>query len=265
MLPNPSNTELIFIFGALVSLVFTGFIVAFVVRYQQRMVAHQQERKAAEAAHERARLAAAIEAQEREQRRLASDLHDGIGADISYIKGMLKRAMMLKDEQQSTVLMNETVEALDQTVEQVRAISYSFVPQLMEEVGLQGMLALLCARINKAGEVKVVYEHGSDVPELPKEKQLLLYRILQELLQNATKHAAAQHIYVRVLYAGGDILAGVQDNGCGFDMDSPFFNPGVGIQNIQNRARLLNASFNLHSVKGKGTSAIIQLKVQDKV
>jgi len=258
MLPQSDPVWTVLIFGTFACLLFVGFIFAFVYRYQQKMIQHQQDLMHKEEANQLAQIAAAIEGQEREQKRLARELHDGLGADISFIKNMLMHAGAMEDKAVASGLVAEAADALNQTFLQVRQISHNFIPQMLDDIGLQSGLSEMCKLINKAGLIEATFEADENLPALPAEKKLLLYRIIQELVQNAVKHSGAASIKVKLSYSGNELTATVHDDGCGFDANAPGFSRGIGLKNIENRALLLNAVLEIFAAPDKGTTAIVK-------
>lgn len=259
MLPQSDPVWVVLIFGTFICLLFVGFIFVFVSRYQQKMFQHQLAILRQDEAHQLAQLAAAMEGQEREQRRLGLELHDGVGADLSFIKNMLLRATTMEDKVAASGLIAEAADALNKTFLQVRQISHKFIPRVLEYIGLQGALREMCKLVSSSGLIKATFEAPENLPQLPIEKQLLLYRIVQELVQNAVKHAKAKSIVVKLEYNNNQFLTTVQDDGCGFDADAPQ-GFGIGFKNIDTRTKLLEADLDMATALGRGTTAIVKFK-----
>ncbi len=263
MLSEHETGWIILVYGSAIALLFIVFILLFLFNYQRKMLLHQQDLHAKDEDMKLAQLDAAMQAQEREQKRIASELHDGIGAELSAVKLMLRNVgfKTQKEKEVHSDLM-ELVDILDNTIEQVRSISHSLIPRVLEDLGLVNALQEMCNRINKAQPKLIsIYMQGNAVLEIPSEKQLLLYRMVQEMVQNAIKHAKPKSLRILMQFSDQEFVISVTDDGKGFDINDPNFKHGVGLKNIESRALLLPAIFTFESETGKGTRACIAYKL----
>jgi two-component system NarL family sensor kinase len=263
MLSQQNTGWLILVYGTAVALIFIVFILLFLFNYQRRMLQHQQDLRTKDEDMKLAQLDAAMQAQEREQKRIASELHDGIGAELSALKLML-RNVGFKTQKKEDVYndLMELVDIIDNTIEQVRAISHSLIPRVLEDLGLVNALQEMCNRINKAQPNFIgIYIQGNEQIDIPIDKQLLIYRMVQELVQNAIKHAQARSLYILLQFSPHEFVANVTDDGKGFDTNASGFKHGVGLKNIESRALLLPAIFTFESEPNKGTRASIVYKL----
>jgi two-component system, NarL family, sensor kinase len=241
-------------------LVMAGAIIIFVVFYQKRMIKEQMKRQALEFEYQQKMLQAELESQESERRRLAADLHDSIGGMLSTIRvGISTMARSLPDPQS----VDQTKQMLDDTITSVRRISRDLMPSTLEKFGLTHALTELCERFQATSKICIAFIHEGESLSLDKTRELMIFRIVQELLNNAIKHSQAQQITVKI-NAGTRLSVVVEDNGVGYDPDA-FRNDaqksgrGLGLFNIENRARLLGAKLEFVRNVSPGSRTVITL------
>ena len=257
---NLDTLIIIAIAGTSIFLFISGFVVFFVVFYQKRMLQKKMELQDKEAEYQRNMLQSTIDSQEKERKRIASELHDGVGAMLSAAKlnlGMLLSGAIPKEE--STEAVDETKAMIDETIENVRRISKDLLPSSLEQFGISQAVEELCEKLSNTA-TSITFEQKNTIIDLDINQQLLLYRITQELINNAIKHAQASEIKVHLM-AEDNIRLSVADNGVGFDKNlvEGDIKKGVGLYNIENRVSLLHGELIVDSEKGKGTSITIKL------
>ncbi|RZL02385.1 MAG: hypothetical protein EOO62_22485 [Hymenobacter sp.] len=179
-----------------------GALVLFVVTYQKRLLQQQLRLRAAEAEYQQQLLAAVVEAQESERERIGRDLHDGIGSTIATAKMLINRLESDQPTDNRPELFGMVKEIMSTAVHDVRGISHSLFPAVLARYGLAEALQHLVAVSNETGTLAIELE--VDYPQpllLPQE--LALYRICQELIHNALKHAkGATHLDVLLRQRG---------------------------------------------------------------
>ena len=238
-------------------LVMAGAIILFVVFYQKRMIKEQMKRQALEFEYQQKMLQAELESQETERRRLAADLHDSIGGMLSTIRvGLSTIARQLPSPQS----VEQTKQMLDDTITSVRRISRDLMPSTLEKFGLTNALSELCERFQGTSGISISLIEQGEWKPLEKSRELMVFRIVQELLNNAVKHAKATRIQVKVHTSNG-IAVVVEDDGIGFDAEAKKKDSkkGLGLFNIENRARLLEGKLEFENGTGKGTRAVLTL------
>lgn len=250
------NFVLIFSLATVGMLILAGSIVVFVVFYQKRMLQEQFKRQAMEFDHQQKMMQAELESQESERRKLAADLHDSIGGMLSTIRvGITTMAKSLPNPQ----AIDETKQMLDDTISSVRRISRDLMPSTLEKFGLMYAIKELCERFQQTSHIPVYFSNNGDIPKLDSQRELMIFRIAQELLNNAIKHSQATGIHVSI-EMGSHITLRVDDDGIGFDAD--FYkndlsgNKGLGLYNIENRARLLGGEI-IFERKPKGSKTTL--------
>jgi two-component system NarL family sensor kinase len=240
-------------------LVMAGAIILFVVFYQKRMIREQMKRQALEFQYQQKMLQAELESQESERRRLAADLHDSIGGMLSTIRvGISTLGKSLPDPQS----IDQTKQMLDDTITSVRRISRDLMPSTLERFGLTHALRELCERFQDTSRITIRFLQHEGFKSLDKTRELMIFRIVQELLNNAVKHSRASEITVS-LNANEILEVSVEDDGVGFDPEvfkkEAQSGRGLGLFNIENRARLLGAKLDYEKKRIQGSKTIITL------
>ena len=197
-----------------------------------------------------------LEAQEKERKRIAEELHDKLGSTLSAAKLYFNNLENNAVNQENKVV-NKGMELLDIAVQDVRMISHNMLSGVLSQFGLVPALNDLRETISGSGKVKMkVLTHGVN-QRLDQKSELHVYRIIQELVSNALKHSNATEIIVQVTQHEHEMTVTVEDNGEGFDPGRQ--TDGMGMRNIMNRVGILNANINFDTGKGQGTIVTIDI------
>lgn len=207
------------------------------------------------------RLTAVFDGQEMERQRLSREIHDGIGQRLIALKLMLES--IDKDNIEKTIeIINNTKQHLDSTVDEIRQIANNLMPPVLKKFGLENALKYLCNNIVKNSNVAIIYNSKGSTEELSQKIIIYLYRISQEAVNNAIKHANASEINVQLFVKKLSVLLIIEDNGIGFDLDNNFKTNGNGINNIRERVNLLSGKFDISSSKGYGTIIKVNIPIK---
>ncbi|WP_108805545.1 MULTISPECIES: sensor histidine kinase [unclassified Aquimarina] len=224
--------------------------------YKQRQKIKNNEILALQKQQEIVKLEALIKGEEKERNRLGQDLHDGINGDLSVIKykiTSIESSQLMEKEKQ---FHSEAIELLDNTVEQIRLISHNLAPSILQDFNLTQAIQQLCDKINSTYTVNINFQYFGHHLVLEQEKEISIYRIIQELVNNIIKHANATEAIVQINNHNNRLYITVEDNGKGFDLDTKSY--GIGLQNIKSRVSFLNADLEISSCD-QGTSIHINL------
>jgi signal transduction histidine kinase len=204
----------------------------------------------------RARASALLEGQERERRRIIQELHDGVGQLLTAIR------MRLEMFEGESHVRDEIKKQINDTIAEVRRISYNVMPQALVDFGLEAALAGLCDSIKRYSKLEIdfTYVRESD-HTLNFEISTALLRIAQEGLNNIVKYAEASSVNLHIIDKRDEVYLVLEDNGKGFDENKLKPNAGMGLQNIRERAKLLNGSAEIHSTPGQGTVIEIHIPI----
>ncbi|WDO14386.1 sensor histidine kinase [Flavobacterium sp. WW92] len=195
-----------------------------------------------------------IDVEEAERKRVARDLHDSIGSKLSALKIIFANTQAKKDT--DAIKINAILET---SISELRQISYNLVPESLLKLGLDKALGDLCFTL-RSDSVSIEFHSYEIDNSMPLTTQTTIFRIVQELLNNALKHARATQILVSCSQNANRFFISVEDNGIGFDSSRIEENLGLGIKNIKSRIELLKGSLDCES-NSNGTSYNIELEV----
>ncbi len=253
-----NEVEIVYFVGTFGMIILAAGIFFFFVTYQKRLLKKQIELNEIKAAQQEKLLQNTIFAQEKERYRVARDLHDEVGAMLSVVKLNVGRLEKKSSEPQAKELVVETKTYLDDVITQVRRISRALLPPSLEKLGLFNAIQELANWVNKSGEVAIECNLIGKQFRFDNEKELALFRVIQELLNNSLKYAEAEKITIILKFVNNYVFVTYNDNGKGFNMEEKI-NTGLGLRNLESRTQLLKAKFKMKSNVGKGTSAILCL------
>lgn len=247
---NVINTMLVI--GLLISIIGVGTLIY--LRRQQKLISRQQAVIASQQIRELElkSLKSMIEGQEGERSRIARDLHDGLGIQLSRIKLFVEA----HQEDLPGEVRGPLNQFLDEACTETRLISNDLRPYALSTFGLVPALEDLIQKLDMVNETSVNFEYYGEMPELSDESSVMLYRVIQELLNNAFKHAEATSITLQLMITDSSILVNVDDDGKGFVKDN---HSGNGLSNVQSRIDYLGGQVIWNSEAGKGTSVLISL------
>ena len=204
---------------------------------------------------------AVLKGEEQERTRLAKDLHDGLGGMLSGIKYSLStmkgNLIMTPDNAQA---FERSMDMLDSSIKEMRRVAHNMMPEALVKFGLDTALKDFCNDINQTGALKINYQSiGLANEVIDQTTAITIYRIVQELINNTIKHAAAKTAIVQVTKSNGQLSVTVEDDGKGFDPIILQGVKGIGWTNIQSRVDFLKGTLDVQSADGKGTSVHIEL------
>lgn len=257
-LQRKSIVNAILIGGAVTSLI---IFVLFYRNYRQKQKLQQQRINELETEKKLAATEAVLKGEEQERTRLAKDLHDGLGGMLSGIKYSLNTmAGNLVMTTENAQAFERNMDMLDSSIKEMRRVAHNMMPEALVKFGLDTALKDFCSDINKSGALKVTYQSlGMEQVAVEQTAAITIYRIVQELLNNTMKHAAATHAIVQLSQTGGMLSVTVEDDGKGFDTGMLNISKGIGWDNIRNRVDFLKGRLDVDSQPGKGTSVHIEL------
>ncbi len=222
-----------------------------------------QKRKTKEKEREINTLKAVMKGEEAERSRIADALHDGVMVSFSTVKVNLDTLQIHMPESNLKETLHKTVKQFDDATAELRRSAHQLMPELLLKEGLVGALQYFCAKLKEGIEVTLIAQ--GDIPEFAQEYQLMFYRIVQELVQNAFKYSGCNHILVQLDALGDYFSLTVEDNGKGFDtslLDNTNRHEHWGLTKIRSRIVSLNGDFQISSVADKGTSVYIEISTK---
>lgn len=252
---NKYYISLIFVFGLLFCLLLYSM--------RQRSKSMKQKEKLYHLQIEKERqnskistLTALLEGQEKERARLARDLHDGLGGLLSGTKLQLTH-LNDKIDEVAKIDMKKSINQIDSAVDELRRVAHNLMPDLLMNYGLEEALKEYANRMSNE-HLDINVQFLSYTKSLEKEKQLLIYRIIQELVNNAVKHAQATQIIIQFVEEENQYMVTIEDDGKGFNVENTTKKQSAGLFNIKSRVEFLKGELNIHSDQNLGTSVEFQ-------
>ncbi len=201
---------------------------------------------------------AILVSQEEERTRIAKDLHDEVGGALAALK------FQIQDHFKSNPAVDRTVEMVDHLAAEVRHLSHNMMPDAIQKFGFKNALIGYISKLNVQSTTVFKYQlEALDSFQLGESQTVALYRIIQELLTNALKHAQASTVYIQAYEVDKSLSIAIEDDGVG--MDDQVKRDGIGIKNIKSRINYLNGTVEFSSAKNKGTSIQIMIPLHHKV
>jgi two-component system sensor histidine kinase UhpB len=197
--------------------------------------------------------ARALNATEEERKRIARELHDGSAQTLAALRVRLRIARSARDEQVRNVLLDRVGAELGEATEEIRRIAQGLRPPSLDMLGLAPAIEALARTVSEAAGVVVETDLTSVDGLLPPESELALYRIVQEALSNAARHAAPRRMRVVLQGNAGQVVASVEDDGRGFVVGEEMRSGGLGLFGMQERAVYVGGAVHIESRPGGGT------------
>lgn len=201
--------------------------------------------------------------EEHERRRIAENLHDGLGQTLSLAYIKLSSIIDVNVSPVVKETIDTTSELINKAINESRTLTYDLSPPILYELGLIAALKWKLDQVEQKHKVQTkIYGENTEL-NIVKEYNIFIYRIFSELLQNIIKHAQADKITLRISRTDGKYRFELEDNGVGIDREKKVNNKisGFGLMSIKERLESFNGHFFLKSESGKGTKAIIEFPV----
>jgi signal transduction histidine kinase len=226
------------------------FVVIFFVFFQKRKNKMLIDKVEAERKFEKEIASTKIEIQEQTLKNVAWELHDNIGQLLSVVNMQLN---MMKGHTTDTLTasIDETKEIVNTTVQEVRTLSKTLNNEVIQKNGFLRSLEIELERFNRLKYLDAHFSKHGDIPQIPPEVEIILFRILQEFFSNVMRHSRAKRLDVVLTGDAEKLVLSAKDDGIGFDVAMK--TESSGLQNMKNRAALLGAQYTLISQTGKGT------------
>jgi signal transduction histidine kinase len=205
-------------------------------------------------------------AHENERRKVARELHDHLGQILTALKMdtvWLEKNLMLSNE--TAALRARRISALiDDTIEDVRRMAFRLRPGVLDDLGLVAALEILTRDFEDRSDISCIFKHDN-VPEVDDTLATAFYRIAQEAVTNAVRHAGATSIKVELTLTAGTLLLCVTDNGSGFIEAEQNDSDGLGLTGMKERAALVGGDLCIDSEHGRGTRVCCRVKINGDV
>jgi two-component system, NarL family, sensor histidine kinase DegS len=211
-----------------------------------------------------------LEGQEEERKRLAMDIHDGIGQMLTSLKFQFE-SIDLKDKEKAAAKIREIEQLIREVIREVRKVTFNLKPTVLGDFGLSAALNVFVQEIGKLTDIKLIFHSsGEEIERLPQKTENNIFRIIQEAINNAIKYSGAQTIYVDMRQSHETLVITVKDEGHGFDLKlvegrNVNIESGRGFFNMYERTEYVNGTLVIDSTPGKGTVVTLTVPVQTTI
>ncbi|MFK7810853.1 MAG: sensor histidine kinase [Maribacter sp.] len=207
-------------------------------------------------------FSAMIEGQEKERKRLAIDLHDGLGGRLSGISMNLSKLDKDEPKQYPKKQLQKVMKDLNDSLTELRNIARNMMPETLVKFGLQAALKDYCSSMTGTDTKVTLQFYGTD-KGIDINQQVTMYRVIQELINNAIKHAKATEVLVQFMREGNQVDITVEDNGVGFNKNESLKekNSGMGLSNLQTRVAYLKGDIDFETEENEGTTVNVHINI----
>ena len=245
---NSSSVSLVLFLGTLGMVVLTVSLIIFIILHQRRVLRFQNKINHMEQEQQRILLNASIKLQEEERQRLAADLHDDAGPLLATARLYLNENLVNQDKATQLQSIFQARQIIDDTIQLVRNISHSLMPPTLKNFGLESAINDLFQKISGSGAMNASSRFHEYKERLKGEKELVIFRIVQELINNILKHSNASFIHLTQNIHADKFYLRIHHDGRGI-VQSDFdklnkSNVGLGLKNISSRLRLVQGNIN---------------------
>ncbi|WP_299359713.1 ATP-binding protein [Mucilaginibacter sp.] len=254
-----NNFGSLIILTTLIFLLAPTFIIIYISVYNRRKKKHIDEKAQMKLSFESELLKTQIEIQEQTLSHISQEIHDNITQVLSFVKLNLALTDNMPDMEKRSKI-KESRELIAQTINDLRDLSKSLSFEYIRTIGFVKTVEIEIERINKSGIIAAGLSVEGAVYDLGEQRELLIFRIFQEAINNVLKHSAAKHLKISLQYSAQLFNLTVEDDGIGFLATQLQEQVGLGLKNMENRATLIGGTVIVDSWPGKGCCVKISLK-----
>jgi len=255
---DESQFVLVFAVSSLIIVLILILVILFVIAYQKRVATQRIKLDEIEKVHQIQLLQATLEMQERERKRIASDLHDDIGSLLSALKINVEFLESNETNERQRSFLQKTREKLETGIVQVRQISHDIYPPVLQKLGLWEAIKELFQSINASQKIEASLHRTTDIVRLDPKIELGIYRVVQELVTNSLRHSEATHLSLTVSRLNKATQFVYADNGKGLPEETS--TTGIGFLNMRSRIEAIHGKIRFESMETKGFTAFIEIE-----
>jgi len=235
------------LFSIIIGAIVVYFFVS-IIRYHRRYMRLQRERIFAE-----------ITIRENERKRISGDLHDSLGPLLSAVK--LNISSVEVGDVEDRLVLDKTAKYLDEIIGSMRRISHDLLPNTLERKGLIEAIREFVSQVSHKQTTNIQLYVVKEI-QVPKEKEIHIFRMIQEIVHNTLKHAQASNLQIGFSEESGHLLFLAKDDGKGFDKEKALAgSSGLGLRSLESRCEILNGILSLDSKPGAGTNYFIKIPI----
>jgi len=242
--PPGSNVSLVLYFGTIGMLALTIGLIVFIIFHQRKVIRYQLRLQRLEHDQQKLLLNASIRLQEEERQRIAADLHDDAGPLLATARLYLNENLVNLDKTTQLQSIYNAKSIIDDTIQLIRNISHSLMPPTLKNFGLESAVNDLFQKISGSGSMNASSRFHDYRERLQSENELIIFRVIQELVNNILKHSNASFIHLTQNTSGDKFFIRLHHDGRGITQNDFIklnkSNVGLGLKNIQSRLKVLH-------------------------
>lgn len=243
-----SSVSLVLFLGTLGMMILTIGLILFIIFHQRKVIRYQNRLQQMEQEQQKILLKASIKLQEEERQRLAADLHDDAGPLLATARLYLNENLVNQDKATQLQSIFQARQIIDDTIQLIRNISHSLMPPTLKNFGLESAINDLFQKISGSGSINASSRFHEYKDRLKAEKELIIFRVVQELINNILKHSSASFIHLTQNVHGDKFYLRIHHDGRGL-IQSDFeklnkSNIGLGLKNISSRLKVVHGNIN---------------------
>jgi signal transduction histidine kinase len=243
--------------------IITSILIAIGVIFIRSIFIYIRRMDRSRAESEKQVLNAVIQTEEKERRRFAKDLHDGLGPLLSAVKMAVSSLSQQEIDQKKKDIIDNTDIVITEAIKSLKEISNNLSPHVLENFGLASAINTFSGKISSTGAIHITFQTNMSGERLDYNTEVVLYRVMCELINNTIKHAKAKNIEIELTRHNKVLTIVYSDDGIGFDVNEVLrgHSEGMGYANIMTRIKSIKGMITLESDKDKGTRAIIIVNI----
>jgi len=251
--------QMLILSAFLVFICLVGFIIYFVFLYKKRQQQNILEQEHLQSEFQQELLKTQVEVQEQTLTNISREIHDNITQVLSFVKLNLGLIDEANEKTKSKII--ESRELIAQIINDLRNLSKSLSFEHIALLGMVKIMEIEISRLNNSGLIAAELGVEGEPYSLGEQRELVLFRIYQEALNNTLKHSGAKHLKINLQYSDELFNLTLEDDGVGFSPDGLAGNGGAGLKNMKNRAALIGAAASIGSIVGKGCCIKVSLNL----
>lgn len=261
MLNSSSQNIIVFVILCTILILLLISFVAFILfRYQQKQNAYFKDIESLKTSYENTMLQSQLEIQEQTFQNISREIHDNIGQKLTLAKLHLN-TLTIREDHPSLKQVAESVNMIGEAINDLSDISRSMSSEIVLNNGFLNAVEFEAMQLRRPGLYTINVNTSGNPVFLNANTELVLFRILQEALNNIVKHAGASLINIRLHYSSQSLLMEIADNGKGFNTEMQ--SEGTGLRNIRKRGMLLNGNMRINSNAGNGTTLQVEIPINN--
>ena len=241
---SPGNVSVVLFFGTIGMLALTIGLIVFIIFHQRKVIRYQMKLQKMEQDQQKLLLNASIRLQEEERQRIAADLHDDAGPLLATARLYLNENLVNLDKTTQLQSISNAKQIIDDTIQLIRNISHSLMPPTLKNFGLESAVNDLFQKISGSGSMNASSRFHDYRERLQAENELIIFRVIQELVNNILKHSNASFIHLTQNTSGNKFFIRLHHDGRGITQNDfnklNKSNVGLGLKNIQSRLKVLH-------------------------